>query len=257
MIFNKVTFISGLVVYYLILKASHTPQRGHTSLTILVKSVRFPFGYKAMLLQANHPKAFPSQRMLTTGESGRLVRLSVCVTFLFNSLPNFHVVQKTFQISQVWQCLGFVQLIQDQKTIIKLHKVPQHTFVWDFSHDLHNTTLNSILALAVLVCIIVVVVLLLTAELLPVTLEAVESVLERVALLALHPRVQDQAAILKITFTLCYTHYRVTYSLLVQAQSVTVTPLGQGKSVTLSNCHCKQRSFITKPINWDMGKVSL
>ena len=32
--------------------------------------------------------------------------------------------------------------------------------------------------------------------------------------------------------TLCY---------LVQAQSVTVTPLGQGKSVTLSNCHCKQR----------------
>ena len=158
-----------------------------------------------MLLQANHPKAFPSQRMLTTGESGRLVHLSVCVTFLFNSLPNFHVVQKTFQIFQVWQCLGFVQLIQDQKTIIKLHKVPQHTFVWDFSHDLHNTTLNSIMALAVLVCIIVVVVLLLTAELLPVALEAVESVLERVALLALHPRVQDQAAILKITFTLCYT----------------------------------------------------
>ena len=27
----------------------------------------------------------------------------------------------------------------------------------------------------------------------------------------------------------------------IQAQSVTVTPLGQGKSVTLSNCHCKQR----------------
>ena len=27
----------------------------------------------------------------------------------------------------------------------------------------------------------------------------------------------------------------------VQAQSVTVTPLGQGKSVTLSNCHYKQR----------------
>ena len=37
----------------------------------------------------------------------------------------------------------------------------------------------------------------------------------------------------------------------VQAQSVTVT------SVTLSNCHCKQMYFITKPIIWDMEKVSL
>ena len=27
----------------------------------------------------------------------------------------------------------------------------------------------------------------------------------------------------------------------IQAQLVTVTPSGQGKSVTLSNCHCKQR----------------
>ena len=27
----------------------------------------------------------------------------------------------------------------------------------------------------------------------------------------------------------------------LQAQSVTVTPLGQGESVTVSNCHCKQR----------------
>ena len=54
----------------------------------------------------------------------------------------------------------------------------------------------SILALAVLVRVVIVV-LLLAAELLPVALEAVEAVLERVALLPLHARVQDQAAILK------------------------------------------------------------
>ena len=44
---------------------------------------------------------------------------------------------------------------------------------------------------------------------------------------------------------------------MLQAQSVTVTPLGHWKSVTLSNCHCEQMQFITKPIIWDMGKVSL
>ena len=48
--------------------------------------------------------------------------------------------------------------------------------------------------LAVLVGVVVV--LLLAAELLAVALEAVEAVLERVALLPLHARVEDQAAVL-------------------------------------------------------------
>ena len=59
-----------------------------------------------------------------------------------------------------------------------------------------EATSSSILALAVLVRVVVVL-LLLAAELLPVALEAVEAVLERVALLPLHARVQDQAAVLK------------------------------------------------------------
>ena len=100
---------------------------------------------------------------------------------------------KYFKFGNVWVLYSSYKT---KKPLLSCTKYP-NTFVWDFSHDLHNTTLNSIMALAVLVCIIVVVVLLLTAELLPVTLEAVESVLERVALLALHPGVQDQAAILK------------------------------------------------------------
>ena len=32
-----------------------------------------------------------------------------------------------------------------------------------------------------------------------------------------------------------------TFLLHIQAQLVTVTPSGQGESVTLSNCHCNQR----------------
>ena len=60
---------------------------------------------------------------------------------------------------------------------------------------MNRETSTSILALAVLVRVVVV--LLLAAELLPVALEAVEAVLERVALLPLHAGVQDQAAILK------------------------------------------------------------
>ena len=65
-------------------------------------------------------------------------------------------------------------------------------------------------------------------------------------------------------FSFCRNNYGESSSwqvisprLKIQAQLVTVTPLGQGKIVALSNCHCKQRQFITKPIIWDMGKVSL
>ena len=60
---------------------------------------------------------------------------------------------------------------------------------------MNRETTSSILAFAVLIRVVVL--LLLAAELLPVALEAVEPVLERVALLPLHARVQDQAAILK------------------------------------------------------------
>ena len=63
-------------------------------------------------------------------------------------------------------------------------------------NTLNREATSSILALAVLVRVVVVV-LLLAAELLPVALEAVEAVLERVAFLPLHPGVQDQAAVLK------------------------------------------------------------
>ncbi len=40
--------------------------------------------------------------------------------------------------------------------------------------------------------------LLLAAQLLPVALEAVEAILERVALAALHPGVEDETAVLKL-----------------------------------------------------------
>ena len=51
-----------------------------------------------------------------------------------------------------------------------------------------------------LVLAVAAVALLLTAELLPVALEAVEAVLEGVALAALYPRVEDEAAVLKIVY---------------------------------------------------------
>ena len=43
----------------------------------------------------------------------------------------------------------------------------------------------------------------------------------------------------------------------VQTPSVTVTPSGHGKSVTVTNCHCKQMCFFTKFLVWELPKESL
>ena len=36
-----------------------------------------------------------------------------------------------------------------------------------------------------------------------------------------------------------------------------MTPSGNGKSVTVTNCHCKQSCFITKFLVWELPIVSL
>ena len=45
--------------------------------------------------------------------------------------------------------------------------------------------------------------------------------------------------------------------LVLQNQSVTVTPWRNGISVTITNCLCKQRCFNTKSLVWELTKVSL
>ena len=96
--------------------------------TILVKSARFPFGYSttlhffvavaAVLLQASLPRG-PKSMHADWGNLGGQC-LSVCVTFFFNSLPNFNLPtffwSKTLSLSslcsaykesQAWQCSDF------------------------------------------------------------------------------------------------------------------------------------------------------
>ena len=43
----------------------------------------------------------------------------------------------------------------------------------------------------------------------------------------------------------------------LQTKSVTVTPSGHGKSVTVTNCHCMRRCFITDFLVLELLKVSL
>ena len=50
----------------------------------------------------------------------------------------------------------------------------------------------------------------------------------------------------RVTDEILVQMWRFANTYWVQAQSVTVTPLGQGKSVTLTNYHCKKRYIITK-----------